>query len=122
MKGIATYGKATHASVFSDAGEAKQKILSTADGFVNRTKSGFGVVMAKDDFVWGSNAVASNQGVWLLHAYYVTGEEKYYKAALMVFFIGKSFGKVLPFYKYKNMVVFVQDGLFALLLVLMRFF
>ena len=92
MKGIATYGKATHASVFSDAGEAKQKILSTADGFVNRTKSGFGVVMAKDDFVWGSNAVASNQGVWLLHAYYLTGDEKYYAAALKVldYLLGKN--------------------------------
>ena len=92
MKGIATYGKATHTSVFSDAGEAKQKILSTADGFVNRTKSGFGVVMAKDDFVWGSNAVASNQGVWLLHAYYLTGDEKYYAAALKVldYLLGKN--------------------------------
>ena len=81
-----------HASVFSDAGEAKQKILSTADGFVNRTKSGFGVVMAKDDFVWGSNAVASNQGVWLLHAYYLTGDEKYYAAALKVldYLLGKN--------------------------------
>ena len=92
MKGIATYGKATHASVFSDASEAKQKILSTADGFVNRTKSGFGVVMAKDDFVWGSNAVASNQGVWLLHAYYLTGDDKYYTAALKVldYLLGKN--------------------------------
>ena len=92
MKGIATYGKATHASTFSDGAEAKQKILGTADEFVNRTKSGFGVVMAKDDFVWGSNAVASNQGVWLLHAYYLTGEEKYYTAALKVldYLLGKN--------------------------------
>ena len=92
MKGIATYGKATHASVFSDAGEAKQNILKTADEFVSRTKSGFGVVMAKDDFVWGSNAVASNQGVWLLHAYYLTGDEKYYTAALKVldYLLGKN--------------------------------
>ena len=92
MKGIATYGKATHASVFSDAGEAKQKILGTADEFVNRSQKGFGVVMAKDDFVWGSNAVASNQGVWLLHAYYLTGQEKYYTAALKVldYLLGKN--------------------------------
>ncbi len=92
LSGVATYGKATHASVFGDANEAKQKILGTADGFVNRTKSGFGVVMAKDDFVWGSNAVASNQGVWLLHAYYLTGDEKYYTAALKVldYLLGKN--------------------------------
>ncbi len=92
MDGIATYGKATHASVFSDAGEAKQNILSTADGFVDRTKSGFGVTMAKDDFNWGSNSSAANQGVWLLHAYYLTGNEKYYTAALKAldYLLGKN--------------------------------
>ena len=92
MDGLATYGKATHASVFGDAGEAKQKILSTADGFVDRTKSGFGVVMAKDDFNWGSNSSAANQGVWLLHAYYLTGDEKYYTAALKAldYMLGKN--------------------------------
>ena len=92
VMGLASYGKATHASVFSDASEAKQKILNTADDFVSRAQKGFGVVMAKDDFVWGSNAVASNQGVWLLHAYYLTGEEKYYTAALKVldYLLGKN--------------------------------
>lgn len=92
MDGIATYGKATHASVFSDAGEAKQNILSTADGFVDRTKSGFGVTMAKDDFNWGSNSSAANHGVWLLHAYYLTGNEKYYTAALKAldYLLGKN--------------------------------
>lgn len=92
MDGIATYGKATHASVFSDAGEAKQNILSTADGFVDRAKSGFGVTMAKDDFNWGSNSSAANQGVWLLHAYYLTGNEKYYTAALKAldYLLGKN--------------------------------
>ena len=92
VMGLASYGKATHASVFSDANEAKQKILNTADDFVSRAQKGFGVVMAKDDFVWGSNAVASNQGVWLLHAYYLTGEEKYYTAALKVldYLLGKN--------------------------------
>jgi endoglucanase len=92
MSGVATYGKATHASVFSDAAEAKQKLLSTADKFVERTQSGFGVVMSKDDFVWGSNAAASNQGIWLLHAYYLTGEEKYYTAAVQAlnYLLGKN--------------------------------
>jgi len=92
MDGLATYSKATHASVFNDAAEAKQKIIETADGFVKRTESGFGVVMAKDDFVWGSNSTASNQGVWLLHAYYLTGDEKYYTAALKAldYMLGKN--------------------------------
>ena len=93
VMGLATYEKATHQTQFGgDANEAKQKILGTADNFVNRAESGFGVVMAKDDFVWGSNAVASNQGVWLLHAYYLTGEQKYYKAAVKVldYLLGKN--------------------------------
>ena len=93
VMGLATYEKATHQTQFGgDANEAKQKILGTADGFANRAEKGFGVVMAKDDFVWGSNAVASNQGVWLLHAYYLTGEQKYYKAAVKVldYLLGKN--------------------------------
>ena len=84
--GLATYEKATHQAQFGgDANEAKQKILGTADNFANRAEKGFGVV-------WGSNAVASNQGVWLLHAYYLTGEQKYYKAAVKVldYLLGKN--------------------------------
>ena len=93
MDGIATYGKATHASVFGgDADEAKQKILKTADNFVRRGQSGFGVIMNKDDFQWGSNSSAANQGVWLLHAYYLTGESKYYEAAVKAidYLLGKN--------------------------------
>ena len=92
MSGVATYGKATHASVFSDAAEAKQKVLATADKFVERTQTGFGVVMSKEDFVWGSNAAASNQGIWLLHAYYLTGDQKYYTAAVQAlnYLLGKN--------------------------------
>ncbi len=93
MAGVATYGKATHANEFGgEASDAKQKILGTANTFVNRAESGFGVVMAMDDFVWGSNAVAANQGVWLLHAYYLTGDDKYYKTAVKVldYLLGKN--------------------------------
>lgn len=93
VMGLATYEKATHQSQFGgDANEAKQKILGTADNFVNRAEKGFGVVMAKDDFVWGSNSAAANQGVWLLHAYYLTGEQKYYKAAVKAldYLLGKN--------------------------------
>ena len=93
VAGLATYEKATHSAQFgSEANDAKQKILGTANNFASRAESGFGVVMSKDDFVWGSNAVASNQGVWLLHAYYLTGEQKYYKAAVKVldYLLGKN--------------------------------
>src|SRR5690554_7243834 len=34
------------------------------------------------DFGWGSNAVAANQGIALLQAYLLIGEEKYLKHAL----------------------------------------
>ena len=93
MDGVATYGKATHSAEFgSEAAEAKQKILSTANDFVKRGESGFGVIMNKDDFQWGSNSSAANQGVWLLHAYYLTGEKKFYEAAVKAldYLLGKN--------------------------------
>ena len=93
VSGLATYGMATHAKEFgNDAQAAKDSLIKVADGFVTRAATGFGVVMAKGDFVWGSNAVAANQGVWLLHAYYLTGEKKYYETAVKVldYLLGKN--------------------------------
>ncbi|MDD5943335.1 glycoside hydrolase family 9 protein [Fibrobacter sp.] len=91
--GLATYGQATHAMEFGGIAQAaKDSLLKVADDFADRTLKGFGVVMAGEDFVWGSNAVAGNQGVWLLHAYYLTGEKKYYNAAVKVldYLLGKN--------------------------------
>ncbi len=93
VSGLATYDMAIHAAEFgAGAAAAKDSLLKVADNFVERSETGFGVVMKKSDFVWGSNAVAANQGVWLLHAYYLTGEEKYYKAARKVldYLLGKN--------------------------------
>lgn len=88
VTGLAVYGTATYGA---DA-NSKQLLLTKADEFVKRASTGFGVVMSSDDFVWGSNAVAANQGVWLLHAYYLTGENKYYDAARKVldYLLGKN--------------------------------
>ncbi|MCG2614384.1 glycoside hydrolase family 9 protein [Terrimonas sp. NA20] len=36
----------------------------------------------KTDFIWGSNAVAANQGWLLVNAYFISGEEKYLHGAL----------------------------------------
>ncbi len=36
----------------------------------------------KTDFIWGSNAVAANQGWLLVNAYFISGEEKYLHDAL----------------------------------------
>ncbi len=93
VSGLATYRKASYAEAFGDEGvAAKDSLLKTADEFVTRAKTGFGVVMASGDFVWGSNAVAANQGMWLLHAYYLTGDKKYYEAAVKVldYLLGKN--------------------------------
>lgn len=88
VSGLAVYGAATYGG---DA-NSKQILLAKADEFANRATTGFGVVMAAEDYVWGSNAVAANQGIWLLHAYYLTGEQKYYNGArkVMDYLLGKN--------------------------------
>lgn len=93
VSGLAIYGAATHADVFGgDASTAQDVLVKLADEYVGRANSGFGVVMGKSDFVWGSNAVAANQGVWLLHAYYLTGYKPYYESAKKVldYLLGKN--------------------------------
>ncbi|MCQ2089288.1 MAG: glycoside hydrolase family 9 protein [Fibrobacter sp.] len=80
VSGLAAYGAATYGG---DAA-SKQILVKLADEFVTRANTGFGVVMDAEDYVWGSNAVAANQGIWLLHAFYLTGEKKYYDAARKV--------------------------------------
>ena len=91
--GLAVYGAATHATEFgAEAATAKKMLTDYANEFAYEASKGFGVVMSQDDFVWGSNAVAGNQGVFLLHAYYITGEQKYYEAAKKVvdYLLGKN--------------------------------
>ena len=93
VSGLATYGKATHADLFGDIGNvAKDSLFRLADEYAARTLVGFGVTMSKDDFYWGSNSVGANQGVWLLHAYYMSGDKKYYKAAVKAldYLLGKN--------------------------------
>ena len=91
--GLALYGAVSHtAEVGADAATAKSMLLGAADAFAERAMTGFGVVIDDEEFVWGSNAVAGNQGVLLLYAYYVTGEKKYYDAARKVvdYLLGKN--------------------------------
>ena len=92
MGGLVTYEKATHAADFSDGAAAKDSLLKAADNYVKNASSGFGVPMSKGDFYWGSNSVAANQGIWLLQAYYVTGDDKYYQAAVKAldYLLGKN--------------------------------
>ena len=93
MYGLAVYGAASHPTeAGSEAATAKTMLTDIANEFAYVATKGFGVVMSNEDFVWGSNAVAGNQGVFLLHAYYVTGEQKYYEAAKKVvdYLLGKN--------------------------------
>jgi endoglucanase len=50
----------------------------------NASGTAYAVSMGKtsDDFVWGSNAVASNQGIALLYGYRASGDKKYIEMAL----------------------------------------
>lgn len=63
----------------------KQRIIAFADAYLSRVSSNaFQTVMgtSKSDFVWGSNAVAANQGILLINAYLFTSDKKYIHAAL----------------------------------------
>ncbi|MBW8761119.1 MAG: glycoside hydrolase family 9 protein, partial [Microbacterium sp.] len=44
--------------------------------------SAYGVTMGRRDFVWGSNAVAANQGLILVQAYRLTGDTSFLRAAV----------------------------------------
>ena len=92
MSGIVTYTKATHAADFSDGAAAKDSLIAAADRYAKNASTGFGVPMTKNDFYWGSNSVAANMGVWLLHAYYLTGDKKYYQSAVKTldYLLGKN--------------------------------
>lgn len=63
----------------------KDSVLTRANGFLNQQKSNaFATVMGghRSDFVWGSNAVAANQGVLLINAYLISGDKKYVAGAV----------------------------------------
>jgi endoglucanase len=63
----------------------KQSLLTFADSLVkDRYKQPYRTVMGKSskDYVWGSNAVAANQGVALLTAYRIKRNKSYLDAAL----------------------------------------
>jgi endoglucanase len=61
----------------------EQRLLHFADSLVKQ-QTAFHTVMGgrKSDFVWGSNAVAANQGMLLLKAWMVKRDRKYLNAAL----------------------------------------
>lgn len=63
----------------------KTKVLSLADeSMAGMANTAFNTVMgaSKKDFIWGSNAVAANQGIVLVNAYLLTGNKNYINGAL----------------------------------------
>jgi len=62
------------------ADRMKQRLLRIADDYLfHIPKNAFVTVMgqSKRDFVWGSNGIAANQGVLLINAFLLTGDQKY---------------------------------------------
>lgn len=64
--------------------QMKDSIIAHADIFLQQqTTNAFATVMggSKSDFVWGSNSVAANQGIWLVNAFLITRDKKYLAGA-----------------------------------------
>ncbi len=69
----------------SEAAALKEKIIKLADWYIAPVSgSAFHTVMGrqKSDFVWGSSAVAANQGILLINAFLLTKDKKYVHPAL----------------------------------------
>ncbi len=71
---------------YKDTSAIKRKLIDLANVYADyQQTSPYRVPMGaggKGDFVWGSNAVAANQGMVLLNAYLLTKKPVYYNAAL----------------------------------------
>jgi len=65
-------------------GSMRQRLLQMADDYIMRARNNaFCTVMgsSRGDFVWGSNAVAANQGMLLVSAWLLTQDRKYFDNA-----------------------------------------
>lgn len=68
-----------------DTDARKKNLLSMVDAWLKgMDHSIYQTVMAqsKNDFIWGSNAVCGNQGIALLYAFQISGDQKYLNAAI----------------------------------------
>jgi len=63
----------------------KERIIKSANQFAKaREQNAYQTIMgmSEKDFVWGSNAVAANQGILMLQAFRMTKDKKYFEGAL----------------------------------------
>lgn len=68
-----------------DIRRMRQELVDFADSFLGHVEgNAFQTIMGQSpgDFVWGSNAVALNQSIILLNAYFITKQKKYIEYAL----------------------------------------
>ncbi|HEY1167207.1 MAG TPA: glycoside hydrolase family 9 protein, partial [Chitinophaga sp.] len=81
--------------VDADISALRKRFIRFADRLLpNVQQSAFRTVMGQNrrDFIWGSNAVAANQGIVLINAYLLTKEKKYIAHALtnLDYLLGKN--------------------------------
>jgi len=79
---VASFGNFQLLRHFPQSEPERSKLLTDADTLIAAVGcEGLSVSMRPEDFVWGSNGVAANQGMLLLHAFRLTGREHYRDAA-----------------------------------------
>ena len=82
---LARFKKVLNGNAKKDFPGLKSGLLREADRMINGVLStAYQSVMGESarDFVWGSNSVAANEGILLINAYKLTGEDKYLDQAL----------------------------------------
>ena len=85
MLGYYTLIRNKNAAALSATTEMKKEVLAMAESFLkNQNQNAFNTIMGQQasDFVWGSNAVAANQGILLINAYLISKDKKYLDAAM----------------------------------------
>lgn len=68
-----------------DVDERKKNLLAMADQWmkdIDRSIYQTAMGQSRKDFAWGSNAVCGNQGIALLYAFEISGDQKYLNAAI----------------------------------------
>lgn len=72
-------------SVHADVKDIKKRILNLADNMIKGVDDRYYMTVmgaSPNDFIWGSNSVAANQGIVLLNALQISHDRKYLKYAL----------------------------------------